>query len=384
MQIILNVLRQIFTRQANPFNLGRRARRGASLLDATLGLIVIIAVASQFVRLVERQALSRAALLDARHLTDLAQAGRSLVIGQSQTFVTGAVTSLTVQDLAVAGVLTAGRTSQSATGRDYIVSISRRSANEVVIMARAMVQSGEPVTYNWPQGGEGIGLVGLVHSQSPEFIRGSSLNYSLEWMTGGFAAAKPGLGEMVALDVIRADQSIEPYLHRVEVPLNPQLNTMETSLDMGGNNIENVGNLTAQSITVSNDLTTMALVGTTNFVGDVTTGTLNVTGTGTFQADITVGGRLDAASATISAGVTAGTLTTPVATVNGVITAQDAVISGTLTTTDLGTTSLVTTTLTATDAVTAHLSADLVTSLAVTSATQGEFETITTGSCTGC
>jgi hypothetical protein len=384
MQIILTVLRQTFTRQANPFNLGRRARRGVSLLDATLGLVVIIAVASQFVRLVERQALSRAALLDARHLTDLAQAGRSLVIGQSQTFVTGEVTSLTVQDLAVAGVLTAGRTSQSATGRDYIVSISRRSTNEVVIMARAMVLSGEPVTYNWPQGGEGIGLVGLVHSQSPEFLSGPSLNYSLEWMTGGFAVAKPGLGELVALNVIRADQSIEPYLHRVEVPLNPQLNTMQTALAMGGNNIENVGNLAAQSITVSNDLTTMALVGTTNFVGDVTTGTLNVTGTGTFQENITVGGILNAASAIISAGVTAGTLTTPEATVNGVISAQDAVISGTLTTTDLGTTSLVTTTLTATDASAAHLIADLVTSVAVTSATQGEFETITTGSCTGC
>ena len=362
----------------------RRTRRGATLLDATLAMIVGVVIVTQFVQLTERHALSRAALLDARHLTDLAQAAKSLVIGQSQTFTTGTVTSLTSQNLATAGVLSTGRTSQSATGREYVVSVSRRSANEVVIMARAMVRAGETITYNWPRGGEGVGLVGLVHSQSPEFIRGPALDYSLAWMTGSFATAKPTLGEMVALEVIRADQSIEPYLHRVAVPLNPQLNTMETSLDMGGNDISNAANLTANSLTVAGDLTTTALVGTTDFAGDVITGSLSVTGLGTFQGNVNVGGQLNAGSAVVSSGVTAGTITTPTVTVNGVISAQDASVSGTLTTTNMGTATLVTSTLTATNAVAAHLSADLVTSEQITSVTQGEFENITTGSCTGC
>ena len=366
------------------FRFARRMRRGASLLDATLAMIVAVVIVTQFVQLAERHALNRAALLDARHLTGLAQAAKSLVIGQSQTFTTGTVTSLTSQNLATAGVLSTGRTSQSATGREYVVSVARRSANEVVIMARAMVRAGETITYNWPRGGEGVGLVGLVHSQSSDFIRGPALDYSLAWMTGSFAAAKPALGELVVLEVIRADQSIEPYLHRVAVPLNPQLNTMKTSLDMGGNDIANAANLTANSLTVAADLTTKALIGTTDFAGDVTTGSLNVTGLGTFQGNVTVGGQMNAGSAVVSAGVTAGTITTPTVTVNGVISAQDASISGTLTTTNLGTSTLVTSTLTATNAVAAHLSADLVTSEQITSVTQGEFQNITTGSCTGC
>ena len=364
--------------------LARRSRRGASLLDAALAMIVGVFIMSQFVELAERHALKRAAFLDARHVSDLAKAAKSLVIGQTQTFATGTVTSFTSTDLATAGVLTTGRTSQSATGREYSVSVSRRSANEVVVMARAMVRAGEPITYNWPVGGEGVGLVGLVHSESPEFIRGPALDYSLAWMTGGFATAKPALGDLVALEVIRADQSIEPYLHRVAVPLNPQLNTMQTSLDMAGNDIVDAGNLSANALTVTGDLTTSALVGTTDFAGNVTADTLRVTGSGTFEGDLLVGGPFSAQSIAVSAGVTAGTVTTPNITVNGVITGQDASFSGTITTSNLGTATLVTTDLTATDVAAAHVSADLITSEQITSVTQGEFETITTGSCTGC
>lgn len=362
----------------------RRSWRGASLLDAALAMVVGVFVMSQFVEFAEQQALKGAATLDAHHLSDLAKAAKSLVIGQTQTFATGTVTSFTSTDLATAGVLTTGRTSQSATGREYIVSVSRRSANEVVIMARAMVRAGDPITYNWPNGGEGIGLVGLVHSTSPEFIRGPALDYSLSWMTGGFATAKPALGEMVALEVIRADQSIEPYLHRVAVPLNPQLNTMQTSLDMAGNDIVDAGNLTANALTVTGDLTTTALVGTTDFAGNVTVDSLNVTGSGTFEGELTVGGPFNAGSVVISAGVSAGTVTTPNITVNGVIAGQDASISGMLTASNLATATLVTTDLTATDVVAAHVSADLITSEQITSVTRGEFETISTGSCTGC
>ena len=72
-----------------------------------------------------------------------------------------------------------------------------------------------------PKGGEGIERVGLIHSQAPDFLRGMSLNYDLSWMTGGFATAKPAVGDLVALDVVRRDQSILPYLHRTENVLFP-------------------------------------------------------------------------------------------------------------------------------------------------------------------
>ena len=135
----------------------KRQRGGFSLIETALVLMLAIVVSTQLIQISSAYARQRAAELDARYLSDLAQAGRNLVLGQAQALSTGQALVLTPAQLEAFGVLDAGVSAQSATGRTYSVAALRRSANEVVILARGAVRAGETAFMTIPKGGEEIG-----------------------------------------------------------------------------------------------------------------------------------------------------------------------------------------------------------------------------------
>jgi hypothetical protein len=345
-----------------------RKRGGFSLIESALVLMLAVVVGTQLIQIASVYARQRAAQLDARYLSDLAQAGRSLVLGQAQSLAVGGALELTPAQLEALGVLDPGVSAQSATGRIYTVTALRRSANEVVILARGAVPAGEPVFMDSPKGGEGIDRVGLIHSQAPDFLRGLSLNYDLSWMTGGFASAKPVVGDLVALDVVRRDQSILPYLHRTENVLFPELNRMETDLDMGGHDVDNISSLQAVQLNLSQGLQAARLTGVSEIAGTLQSGALTVTGAAEVVGDMTVVGKVDAGSAVVSGRLSANTLEASSAQVTGDMTSSTASAGS----------------ITATTAGLRHLESDLITARQIMSSGRGDFQNLSTGSCTGC
>jgi len=345
-----------------------RQRGGFSLIETALVLMLAIVVSTQLIQISSAYARQRAAELDARYLSDLAQAGRNLVLGQAQSLTIGQALVLTPTQLEAFGVLDAGVSAQSATGRNYSVAALRRSDNEVVILARGALPAGETAFMTIPKGGEGVERVGLIHSQAPGFLRGISLNYDLSWMTGGFATAKPAVGDLVALDVVRRDQSILPYLHRTENVLFPELNRMETDLDMGGHNVDNIASLDAVQINIAQGLEATTLTGASEITGALQAGGLSVSGTAQFIGDVAVVGGMSAGSANIAGDVSASSLEANTAQITGDITSS--IVSAN--------------TITAATAGLRHLESDLITARQITSSGRGDFQSLSTGSCTGC
>ena len=374
----------MLNRHAYRKHFARRTRRGASLLEVGLVAVIGVVVITQLSTLASVHANKRAAQLDARYLTDLAQAGRNLVVGQAQVIVTGTPLTLTPAQLEAAGLLEGGRTSQSATGRDYSVIALRRSANEVVVMARGTVRAGETAPGTWPETGEGIARVGIVDVNAPNFVRGPALNYDLSWMTGGFAAARPAPGDLVALNVVRRDQSITPYLHRTQNSLFPELNQMQTDLDMGGNNILNAQTITADTIDLRADLTAQSLSATTTVHGALSAGSLTTTGALSVGGNLRVSGNVEAMTGVFSGDVNAATVAATSGQFANSLTAQDLTVTQGLIAIDLAADNVVTDAITSMNATTRHLTGDLITTNRVTSSTRGDFQTLTTGGCSGC
>lgn len=362
----------------------RRSRRGVSLLDTTLAVALLSILVTQIVQFSADIARREAAIKDGRYLTELVEAGRSLVIGQSQSFLVGSVTELSPSDLATAGLLQEGRTGFGGLGRDYSVSVLRRSSDEFVILGRGILRAGEPVTYSWPTAGEGIGLVGTVHSQSPEFLRGPSLNYDLTWMVGDYASARPRVGDVAVLDTVRVDQAMTPYLHRVATPISPELNRMDADLDLNGNDVLGASLISAAELEVTSDIVTQSIAGTTRFNGTIEANALSVSGLASFASDLNVTGAITSDSATVTSTLEAATLQANRASITGGLVMGDGTVSGTLTIADLAAETLTAEDLEAEDVISRHLNADLLTARQLLSSTNGEFETITTGNCTGC
>lgn len=346
----------------------QRARQGLSLLEAALVLLITIPVLTQVINLSAAYARQRAAELDARFLTDLAHAGRNLVLAQGQTFTIGTPLTYTPAQLQTAGLLDPGAAAQSATGRLYRIDVLPRSANEIIILARGSVRAGAPVFMTIPQAREGIKRVGLIHSLAPNVLRGPSLNYDLTWMTGAFAPAKPVAGDLVALDVVRRDQSITPYLHRTSNPLFPELNRMQTDLDMDGFDITGAGALVANQINIAQGLNAGSLSGATTIAGSLQTSTLTVSGPVSTTGPVTVAGSLTADSGALSGALNAN-----------VVEATAAQIAG-----DISTNALSADNVVALDAGLRHLASDLITAQQIISSARGDFQNLSTGSCSGC
>ena len=143
---------------------------------------------------------------------------------------------------------------------------------------------------------------------------------------------------------------------------------MDTDLDMGGHNVDNIASLDAVQINIAQGLEATTLTGASEITGALQAGGLSVSGTAQFIGDVAVVGGMSAGSANIAGDVSASSLEANTAQITGDITSS--IVSAN--------------TITAATAGLRHLESDLITARQITSSGRGDFQSLSTGSCTGC
>ena len=376
--------RAVFTRKPTRARWPRRSRRGATVTEFGLALALTAVALTAFLNFTRDLERTRAADLDARALTDMAFAGRNYVLSQRNPLAVGATYTLTATDLEEFGFFGASSQTQSATGRILSAALLKRSDNETIILSYAKLPAGETGLQIEPRAGAGIARVGTVYEDAPDFLRGPVLNYDMSWMNASFSSAKPQVGDLVAIDVVRGDQSMTPYLHRTLQTASPELNQMQTSLDMGGNDLRNVGTLAAETVEVAKGLTAGTLDGLTDVSGSLSAESLSLSGALTVQGDATFNDTIEAPGVAISGNLSTENLSATTMEIAGSASIATMSVTDTLTTNVLAADQMSATEFASEDATMRHLTSDALSTRTFTSTATGAFESLTTGSCTGC
>ena len=326
----------------------RRARCGLSLFEALLVMLIAIPMTQQGVSLAQHYIRQQAGVQESRLLTQVITAASTYALREGlDTWITrrgvGHIETLTLADLANEDVWVS-RGARTALGRDIEVIFHDTGFGALVVLARAVTPAGEEPPAYVPHGGEGIGLVGTVRDYAPDRLLGPGLDYDIsdlrslaETQTGRSA---PVVGDQLAIAVLRMDQDVSPFLHRIAVEGHPELNQMQTDLDMGGFDLIGVGELEAEKITVQNTMEINNLQGALEVEGGITAGgDLNIPGALTSDA-AEIEGQVLAHGLTVTGAATVDTLETGAlqsgtvqidvsATVDGDITAEN-LAAGTL------------------------------------------------------
>ena len=286
----------------------RHARCGLSLFEAVLVMMIAVPLAQQGVRLAQHYIRAQAGVQESRLLTQVVTAASTYALRDLNNQIKNIVgvtrvRVLSLADLADVDVLvsTAGRTSL---GRDIQIIFHAIGSKELVVLARAFTPDGEYTMPYMPRGGEGIGLVGTIQENAPYRLRGPGLDYNLTALqtqaTAQDGISPPVVGDHLAIAVLRMDQDVLPYLHRITVPGHEEANQMETDLDMGKNNLVGVGALIADVITVKKAMDVGELTGTLEVVGNIAAGgDLDIPGT-LESAEATIAGRIKATGLDVS------------------------------------------------------------------------------------
>ncbi len=287
----------------------RHARCGLSLFEAVLVMMIAVPLAQQGVRLAQHYIRAQAGVQESRLLTQVVTAAstyalrKGLLVFISDKVGVGMIKALrrgTFAEIAWVGDVPL----RTALGRDIEVIFHAIGSKELVVLARAFTPDGEYTMPYMPRGGEGIGLVGTIQEGAPYRLRGPGLDYNLTALqtqaTAQDGISPPVVGDQLAIAVLRMDQDVLPYLHRITVPGHEEANQMETDLDMGKNNLVGVGALIADVITVKKAMDVGELTGTLEVVGNIAAGgDLDIPGT-LESAEATIAGRIKATGLDVS------------------------------------------------------------------------------------
>ncbi|WP_170566211.1 hypothetical protein [Ruegeria atlantica] len=369
-----------------PARIPRKARRGFSLFEAVLVMLLFIPAVSLASRIASDYALEAAGVQEARLLTRVVDAGATLALRDLEDQIAhqtgiGKTRVLSLDDLAREDVWPDGGDRLTSLGREISVIFYAQSSDALVILARASTLPGETTPGYVPRGGEGVGLVGYVPPTSLDRLRGPGLDYDLSRLRAGGVAFEGR--DVAAFRILRMDRHVLPFLHRVSKPGRPELNRMETDLDLGGNDLTGIDTLEAENVTVADAFDITTLTGDLSVTGNVeTSGTLRVTGEIT-TANLTATGIAQARQLEVRGSATIDTLTTTSLTNRGALSARDLVVEGQARINRLATARMTATTITASNILTRILG---VTELASANATfnRAIIRSLTTGRCTGC
>lgn len=364
----------------------RRARRGFSLFETIL-VVLILGFATQWIiAFVTREAHLKAARAESVQVSELARAAEAYLrrdLGNTMTEVANLPTrvrQVTLEQLRDAGVIMNGQTTFTALRRDATIWAYAPSSNELYVLARATGGDGAPP--NIPTAQPGVTNIGWVSPTSPTRVTGPELSWDVSSLQG--LVGWPVAEDLLAVIYLNSDRDLRPYLHRSAVSGRPELNQMMTDIDMGGFNLSNVNNLSVRDLTA----TTSADLGSVTVTGALSTNSLNVAG------GLTVANQLTANSAQVTGAVTAstGTITSVTAgdlNITGTLSAQsgsiDTLTGRTLESTGtLDARNIQSTAVTTQDLQTNTISTNQATVGGTVSATTGQFNTLQTNGCTGC
>lgn len=373
--------------QTQILRIPRRARRGSLLIETALVLLILIPVLGLGIEIGARYVRDHQGLNEARLLTQVVDAGATLALRDLDDRINseigvGNAQVLTLADLEAEGLWSAGSDQLTALRREITLILHARGSEELVLLARATALPGEDNAAYIPAGGEGVGLVGFVPPDDTTRLRGPGIDYDL---SGVQSLADAPLGwDAVAIRILRMDRDVLPFLHRTAQPNYPELNRMETDLDMNGFNLTGAGTLEADQVTVTSELQADRIIGTLSVDGDVAaTSNLNVTGS-ISASTATINGSVTADAISVTDQATIGTLDADTLSVGGsVAVQQDIVVEGTTTLDVLAVTGLTAGDIEAHSVTAGTLAADDVFGTETT-ATTGQIQILTTGTCSGC
>ncbi|WP_299083351.1 hypothetical protein [uncultured Ruegeria sp.] len=365
----------------------RRTRRGFSVVEAALVLLIVVVVLQSAISLGRSHLRNHQGLNEARLLTQVVDAGATLALRDldyriNSEIGVGKAQVLTLGDLEAQGLWTAGSDRLTALSRTVTLILHARGSEELVLLARATALPGETNPAYIPAGGEGVGLVGFVSPDDTTRLRGPGIDYDLtgvQALTGG-----PSQWDAVAIRVVRMDRNVLPFLHRTTQPGFPELNRMETDLNMNGSSLVGAGVLDADQVMVTTGLQAGTVAGILTVDGDITAaGALDVGGTLGANA-ATIAGAATAASLTVTNQAAIETLDTgTLTTASSVSVNQDLVVEGTTTLDVLAVNDLSAKGIEAGRITAGTLAADTVFGTTANLET-GQLERLNTGGCVGC
>lgn len=268
--------------------LGQR-RRGASLADMTLAMVVMVVVIDGAVRFGDDLVSRNAVAVTAGQLSRLADDVEAWAAAEYTTL-QPQVDALAhdTEEQGWAALIAAGdvsRDSVPATALRQSVRVflhAPAAGNLYVVLLTDSPGSGSVSHVPRPDGG--ARLVGRVDAHAVTELRGWDFTHDLTDIIA--ETGDDFQGELGAIRHVSGRIHVSPYLHRVAVPGRPELNRLEGPLDMNGNDIVDAGRIEAVDVTIGGPLTVE--------------GELAVD-TATIANELTVRGSLSAASAHVDA-----------------------------------------------------------------------------------
>lgn len=275
----------------------RRRRRGISLIEAVLSLILFAIAADGVTKLLARELVRASAREEFRLLDDAAEAGAAWIERNLQGRIAAAQGTLLELDqttLRNAGLWSPAKPFVTRRKRDIRIWYHAPDADSILVFAVAATEITPP---SLPEADPAIEAAGWISPINPSEITGPGVSYVLPAALTSTAPAAFQPGAAIAMRHLSLRRDALPYLYRIAIPGRDDLNTMSADLLMGGNSILGVDTLAAQAITAGTAAIDTVTASSIISTGNITAETATLTGALTAESG-TFSDALSAPSAT--------------------------------------------------------------------------------------
>lgn len=368
----------------------KRSRRGMAMVETTLSLFVVAAVAGGVIEFIANDRLDELNQSSAREVSLVADAAEAFaLVNFDSVNAQIAAEADGIIEVAPSVLRSAGflDTDEPITPFKDPITVLYISDDPGVITAFAVARRSltRDNSYTVPRPEPGIRAVGV----NPRFRGATVIGYGLEFRIHNgrrslVTDAGVANGSLVGVRTVSFANDISPYLHRIAIPGRPELNTMAVDIDMAGHSITGVDEVQSQSLNTS----------TLNVANAVTATSAAINGTLTVNGDADISGSVTGGAATFSRRLDAGELQVTgearaSSLVAQAVTATSASFSQSLSTTtlDAGVSTvgaLTANSLSASNVTIQEVTADTIILNGSLTADEGFINQITTGGCTGC
>lgn len=272
----------------------RRARRGFSMVEMTLVLIVTAMIMQTGIELAtshtKRQITQRTAATMSRVADDV-QTYMERNYFNILTELTAAPNNVVERDwnaMIAANLISLDAVPLSPDGGNMRLFLTLRGDTVYSVI---MSFNGNGSNYS-PRPDPNTKFAGKVQGFAPTTLNGWDFSLDIPeiaTLTGASLTGNVGVIRQIAQDV-----NIDPFLHRIAVPGRPDLNEMQADLDLGGFNLNNALTVTTRNLTVQDEMT---VAGTLNANAITSSGGANV---GEMVAREIIADEVNAANASIS------------------------------------------------------------------------------------
>lgn len=261
-----------------PLKYSRKHRRGISLLELTLSLVVISFITSNWVELstkhIQRKQVQRTAVF----LSSLADELEVYATNEFHDLFPNPAEGEEPEELSEYSWTELRADSAISLDADPVtplkqtVTVFFQEIDDSIYVVLLTEGSPSPLPPR-PEGGSRF--VGMVDATDPDVLRGWDFEFDITDIKA--EADRTFLNSIGVIRQVSDRIDISPFLHRFDVPSNPELNSMEGNLEFEGESVLSAATIEVETMTVSSDITV---------TGTATVGTLTVSGEATLE-DVT-------------------------------------------------------------------------------------------------